>query len=374
MGLIEQKAIRIVCIIITICLVLAIGYIMTGITPDQVKNQSFSDQIENFDTPLQIVPIPSNGIIPSDFYKVDETHMTELPTGNAVSVLPMGGISNIPIGYNGKYYQVNVNGTDMVAHVPYGYNATPDRKGIVPATNTEMRDIQAMAQTQSQTGSPYAGSGANIKAPDVISKNTSNGTTPTSAPMISDTSMNALSRYDTNNYNIQYHDDPNTLQNQGMYNTAFGSMMVKDASGNMVSMPYVPGQALPTYYQPGSFVFGATNFVPNYEDSVYLSRTTGLSSVAKAYPTSSTMGGFCTQYQADKLGLEQKCNTLDAGTCASTSCCILFGGSKCVSGDQSGPTMKANYTDPSVLNKDVYYYQGKCYGNCTGNLFDELKM
>jgi len=357
MGLIEQKAIRIVCIIVTIGLVLAIGYVTTGITPDK---------IENFDTPVQVVPIPASGVIPTDFYKVDATHMTELPTGNEVSVLPMGGITNIPIGYNGKYYQVNVNGTNMVAQVPYGYNATPDRKGIIPATNAEMRDVQAMAETKGG----FAGSGANIKAPDVISQN---NPITTSSPTISDSSMNALSHYDTNNYNTQYHDDPATLQNQGMYNTAFGSMMVKDASGNMISMPYVPGQALPNYYQPGSFVFGATNFVPNYEDSVYLSRTTGLSSVAKAYPTSSMMGGFCTQYKTDKLGLEQQCNALDSGTCASTSCCVLFGGSKCVSGDQSGPTMKANYTDPSVLNKDVYYYQGKCYGNCTGNLFDGLK-
>jgi hypothetical protein len=361
MGLIEQKAIRIVCIIVTIGLVLAIGYIMTGITPDQ---------LENFEAPLQVVPIPASGIIPSNFYKVNEKEMTELPSANAVSVLPMGGIDNIPILYKGKYYQVNVNGTNMVAQVPYGYNATPDRKGIVPATKVKMRELQAIKET----GSEFGGSGANITAPDVISSNTSNGTTPTSNPMISDSSMNALSRYDTNNYNTQYHDDPATLQNQGMYNTTFGSMMVKDASGNMVSMPYVPGQALPNYYQPGSFVFGATNFVPNYEDSVYLSRTTGLSSVAKAYPTASMMGGFCKQYQTDKLGLEQQCNTLNSGTCASTSCCVLFGGSKCVSGDQSGPTMKANYTDPSIINKDVYYYQGKCYGNCTGNLFDGLKI
>jgi len=364
MGLIEQKAIRIVCIIVTIGLVLAIGYITTGITPDK---------IENFEAPVQVVPIPNSGIIPSDFYRVDATHMTELPSANAVSVLPMGGIMNIPQLYDGKYYQVNVNGTNMVAQVPYGYNATPDRKGIVPATHAEMRDVQAMAETKAQTGNEFAGSGANLKAPDVISKNTSNGSQPANKPMISDASMNALSHYDTNNYNTQYHDDPSTLQNQGMYNTAFGSMMVKDASGNMVSIPYVPGQALPTYYQPGSFVFGATNFVPNYEDSVYLSRTTGLSSVAKAYPTASMMGGFCAQYQTDKLGLEQQCNALNSNTCASTSCCVLFGGSKCVSGDQSGPTMKANYTDPSVLNKDVYYYQGKCYGNCTGNLFDGLK-
>lgn len=361
MGLIEQKAIRIGCIILTIGFVLAIGYITTGITPDQ---------IENFDTQYQVVSIPGNGVIPDGYYQVDVSHMTQLPAGNSASPLPLGGIQAIPYGY----YQTSVNGTNMMAHVPYGYNASPDKSGIVPATNAEMRSVQAMAQTQAETGGSYAGSGANIKAPDVISKNSNNAPLPVSKPTMSDASMNVLSHYDSNNYNIQYHDDPTTAKNQGsIYNTAFGSMVVKDNSGNMVSMPYVPGQALPNYYKPGSFVFGATNFVPNYEDSVYLSRTTGLSSVAKAYPTSSFMGGFCTNYRVDKVKLEQKCNTLDAETCASTSCCVLFGGSKCVSGDQSGPMMKANYTDPSVLNKDVYYYQGKCYGNCTGDLFDTSK-
>jgi hypothetical protein len=358
MGLIEQKAFRIVCIILTIGFVLAIGYITTGITPDQ---------IESFDTQYQIVSIPKNGAIPGGYYQVDASHMTQLPAGNSATPLPLGGIQAIPYGY----YQTNVNGINMMAQVPYGYNATPDKSGIVAVTHAAIADTAAMTQTQAKTGSPYAGSGANIKAPDVISQNSANAPIPTSKPAVSDASMNVLSHYDSNNYNIQYHDDPTTAKNQGsIYNTAFGSMMVKDTSGNMVSLPYVPGQALPNYYQPGSFVFGATNFVPNYEDSVYLSRTTGLSTVAKAYPMSSFMGGFCTNYRVDKVKLEQKCNTLDAETCASTSCCVLFGGSKCVSGDQSGPIMKANYTDPSVLNKDVYYYQGKCYGNCTGNLFD----
>ena len=357
MGLIEQKAFRIVCIILTIGFVLAIGYITTGITPDQ---------IENFDTQYQVVPIPKNGAIPGGYYQVDASHMTQLPAGNSATPLPLGGIQAIPYGY----YQTNVNGINMMAQVPYGYNATPDKSGIVAVTHAAMADKIAMEQTQAETKSPYAGSGANLKAPDVISNTPGNAPLPVSPPIIPDASMNVLSHYDSNNYNIQYHDDPTTAKNQGIYNTAFGSMMVKDNSGKMVSVPYVPGQALPNYYQPGSFVFGATNFVPNYEDSVYLSRTTGLSSVAKAYPTSSFMGGFCTNYRVDKVKLEQKCNTLDADTCASTSCCVLFGGSKCVSGDQSGPIMKANYTDPSVLNKDVYYYQGKCYGNCTGNLFD----
>jgi hypothetical protein len=64
--------------------------------------------------------------------------------------------------------------------------------------------------------------------------------------------------------------------------------------------------------------------------------------------------------------LEEKCNAVAPESCASTSCCVLLGGEKCVSGNENGPYMTANYTDYTLTarNKDFYYYQGKCYGNC----------
>jgi hypothetical protein len=75
-------------------------------------------------------------------------------------------------------------------------------------------------------------------------------------------------------------------------------------------------------------------------------------------------GGFCKQNANFPDLLEQGCNILDKNVCASTSCCVLLGGEKCVSGGEQGVTMKANYNEPSITNKDMYYYQGKCYGNC----------
>ena len=41
-----------------------------------------------------------------------------------------------------------------------------------------------------------------------------------------------------------------------------------------------------------------------------------------------------------------------------------FGGTKCVAGDQNGPTLRNNYGDLTIKNRDFYYYKGKCYGNC----------
>ena len=119
-----------------------------------------------------------------------------------------------------------------------------------------------------------------------------------------------------------------------------------------------------TYNEPGYFRFGPSNYVPNYEDSVYLSRLTGLSYAMPVTDTGSQLSGFCAFNKSNPGETEIECNKLNKNTCASTSCCVLLGGSKCVSGNESGPTMKSNFGDIYIKNKDHYYYQGKCYGNC----------
>jgi hypothetical protein len=68
--------------------------------------------------------------------------------------------------------------------------------------------------------------------------------------------------------------------------------------------------------------------------------------------------------------LEQKCNSLDKNTCASTSCCALLGGQKCVYGNETGPFFKVNYSNFLIKNPEFYYYQGKCYGNCSRSYSD----
>lgn len=88
---------------------------------------------------------------------------------------------------------------------------------------------------------------------------------------------------------------------------------------------------------------------------------------APVYETANYPGGFCNQYKDNKGAIEEKCAALDTNTCASTSCCVLIGGQKCVAGNENGPTNSANYSDYNLRNRDFYYYNGKCYGNCTGN-------
>jgi hypothetical protein len=148
-------------------------------------------------------------------------------------------------------------------------------------------------------------------------------------------------------------DDPN-----------LGKYWMFDDEGKLIEVNTESNKSPILYYVPGAYKFGASNYVPNYEDSVYLSRTTRESQLAPVINTASQLGGFCTQYAGNTTKIEEKCAAQDLNACASTSCCVLLGGQKCVAGSENGPKNVANYTDYNLMNRDFYYYQGKCYGNC----------
>jgi hypothetical protein len=148
-------------------------------------------------------------------------------------------------------------------------------------------------------------------------------------------------------------DDPN-----------LGKYWMFDDEGKLIEVNTESNKSPILYYVPGAYKFGASNYVPNYEDSVYLSRTTRESQLAPVINTASQLGGFCTQYAGNTMKIEEKCAAQDLNACASTSCCVLLGGQKCVAGSENGPKNVANYTDYNLMNRDFYYYQGKCYGNC----------
>ena len=165
-----------------------------------------------------------------------------------------------------------------------------------------------------------------------------------------------------------YHDSEASLMaNASLSHAQNGVAWVKDMCGNMVGLPKSSVQGDLLYYTPGSYPFGPSNYVPKYEDSVYLSRLTGASMTTPVYNAASIQGGFCTQYKNDPLKLEEMCRGINVNTCGSTNCCVLLGGSKCVAGDHQGPTQKSNYSDVFIRNRDYYYYQGKCFGNCPDN-------
>lgn len=187
---------------------------------------------------------------------------------------------------------------------------------------------------------------------------------PAITPINDTTALNEKTKYNSDNLDVEYHDDISATGSNNIYNTQMGKAQVYDVKGNLVDVISNEVQGSIVYYQPGSYKYGATTYVPYYEDSVFLSRSTNALVNKPTYVTTNVGAGFCNKYKADPIQIEQKCNTINNETCAATTCCVLLGGQKCVAGGVNGPTMKDNYSDFLVKNKDFYYYQGKCYGNC----------
>ena len=89
---------------------------------------------------------------------------------------------------------------------------------------------------------------------------------------IQPTNDNGL-HYSSDNYNVEYHDAVSDIAVQsGIYDADSGIAWTMDACGNKIGLPALKGQEYITYYDPGTYVYGASNYVPTYEDSIYLSK------------------------------------------------------------------------------------------------------
>uniref|UniRef100_A0A6C0ATI3 Uncharacterized protein n=1 Tax=viral metagenome TaxID=1070528 RepID=A0A6C0ATI3_9ZZZZ len=94
----------------------------------------------------------------------------------------------------------------------------------------------------------------------------------TSDEDISDVSMNVTSsstdttdvKFDSNDYDIEYHATTDQL-------ALDDPSIVIDKSGNLYSQSGASPQPRFTYYEPGKYMFGSSNYVPDYKDSIYLS-------------------------------------------------------------------------------------------------------
>ena len=110
-----------------------------------------------------------------------------------------------------------------------------------------------------------------------------------------------------NDFSVQFHDDIETITKQNdLYDLNFGEVRVKDQNGNIVVLPKTNAQDTVTYYAPGEFPFGASTYVPNYEDSVYLS------SVGNRTPFGevklANCNGACKAYNEFKYKMSEYCD------------------------------------------------------------------
>ena len=175
-----------------------------------------------------------------------------------------------------------------------------------------------------------------------------------------------------NNKNFKYNTKYDHRQDSGFLQKPSGSgsgtsYYTYDKDGNLVQ---VNGDI--TYHEAGNYAFGQkdSSYKPVYSDSKFKNITTGETEFTSVKNTTSQLSGICTNNANSQQQLEEACNALDKNVCASTSCCVLLGGSKCVSGDKTGPKFRSNYADSFLRNKDSYYYNGMCYGNCIKDAYD----
>ena len=75
----------------------------------------------------------------------------------------------------------------------------------------------------------------------------------------------------SNNYNIQYHLSEDEIREQ--YKHKLNVLYVRDSSGKYVGVNMEKTQNFPTFYEPGTFQYSSTAYIPSYEDAVQLSNS-----------------------------------------------------------------------------------------------------
>jgi len=109
------------------------------------------------------------------------------------------------------------------------------------------------------------------------------------------------------NYDTKFHDElDDVVKNSKLYDLQFNETVVKDQNGNMVSIPKTKSQDSVTFYKPGEFPFGSSKYIPNYEDSIYLS-SVGYRTRFSNDNTNSNCDEMCQAYNDFKTKMDKHC-------------------------------------------------------------------
>jgi hypothetical protein len=253
--------------------------------------------------------------------------------------------------------------------VPYGNIASTDKFSYIPSSKTAAYKQAAVSNTNSQINEKIAELKQQIASTPQSDTFTLNGLQQKLLNLeqeqinAMDSSSTSNSNYNSDNFDLTYHADP-TKEEQPDESTAGAGKMWMKIDGSLVAVPYTDVSNTTLYNSSGSYTFNPSSYVPNYEESVFLSKLTNQPTTTETHNLATNKNGFCASTQSSAIDRDAKCNALDKNVCASTDCCVLLGGEKCVGGNNRGPTNKTQYSDTTVLNKDYYYYRGECFGNC----------
>lgn len=242
------------------------------------------------------MPVPTGGLpLPDGYYKLSDSSLALLPPDMMPKVNSVNFTQDTPSKLQISYGNGFVSSNQYYAQTYTPSNYTPPSLptgSIVYFTTSSKTQVSFLPY--GKIANTELGYGM-IDNPNLKSTGAVFDTQTTKYRDISD------------NYNVQFHETSEDLQKKNEGDLDYGQVRVKDQNGNMIILPNVPTQDKVTYYQPGEFPFGSSNYVPNYEDSVYLSSLTN-QSVLSPYASGTKPVEACKAYKDLKAQMERYCS------------------------------------------------------------------
>lgn len=276
------------------------GFIVNPKDPTKIIPKTNTAKESLNEKPDKIPPFPATGkIMPEGFYKISDASLAVLPPNMMPAINRIDFKGDVPpvIWY---YYD---NG--YISQQMYYAKQFKGPYTKAPASlPTEMYYVDASKSILSFL--PYG---------QIADASNGYGMIPNPKLNLKTTTFNfATSNYRdiSNNYDTQFHDSVDDIRKQNdMYDLSFGQMRVLDQNGNMIILPAAGAQSSVTYYHPGEYPFNASKYVPNYEDSVYLSNVGNRTAFGKndddAYQQKKTT---CSAYAKMKAKMDDYCGGL----------------------------------------------------------------
>ena len=303
--------------------------------------------------PVPIIINPNTNKIEDGYYQIDDTHMALLPYGFGIDpydpkkILPITKIGesivkatyypsipkygeNMPEGFyfvtdtslavlppnmKPNINSIDFSGNPLKIYIRYGTGYVSEllyyNKQFRPERYPQSLPKEVYYVDASRTFISF------LKNDEIA--NTSKGygkiPRPTQGKIMKNVNTDISGNKDvSNNYDMQFHHDVSEIKKQNsMYDLNFGEIKVKDKSGNIVTIPKTNSQESVLFYNPGEFPFGASTYVPNYEDSVYLSsigyRTrfgnTHFGNTYSGNTQSKSCEGICKEYTDFKTKMDK---------------------------------------------------------------------